>query len=119
MGDGESEDPRLDDRGELVGHAWRTALPGAEHLEPRALDHPLPAIVGRAVHPEDATGLADPAFAGDVEQLQAEPEQDVRIKHGAGPLAHGVEHHKHGVPAPLPTRRSALRLSRLLGGCSA
>jgi hypothetical protein len=68
------------------------------------------------MHTERAAGRrrADPT--GMVEQLRAESVQDVRIEHGAGPLAHGARHHKHGVPAPLVTW---VGLSRLLGGCSA
>ena len=36
--------------------------------------------------PERAAGLADPDLAGMIEQAQAEPEEDVRIEHGAGLL---------------------------------
>ena len=59
MGDGEGEDAGLDDRRELVGHPRRPAFPRAQHLEAGALDHVLPAVVGRAVDPEDPTGLRD------------------------------------------------------------
>jgi hypothetical protein len=114
--DREGEDAFLDDRVRLVGHARRSSLPRAQHRQAAAFDHVLPAVVGRAVHAEDAAGLADVAqLAGVIEQAQAEPVQDVRIEHGAGSPAHGFRHREHGVPAPLPTW---VELSRLLGGCS-
>ena len=48
---------------------------------------------------EHPTGLADAGLASPFEQAQAEPVEDVRIEHGADPPAHGLQHHKHGVPA--------------------
>ena len=52
MAEGEGDDTALDERGELVRHAWLPPLPRTQDLEPVALDAPLPDVVGRTVDTE-------------------------------------------------------------------
>lgn len=58
MAQGEGNDPLFDKRRELSGHAQHSPLARAQDLQALALDHPLPAVVGRAAHPERAAGSA-------------------------------------------------------------
>jgi hypothetical protein len=66
----EGDDPALDQRGELVGHARPAPLPRAQDLQSMPLDHPLPAVVGGAVDPESAAGGRNSDAAGQVDELQ-------------------------------------------------
>jgi hypothetical protein len=83
MAESEGDDSLLDHLRELVRHPRAPPLARAEHLEPVALDLALPAVVGRAVNAEDATGLGDRGAVGQIEELQAIAEQRVIIRHAA------------------------------------
>jgi hypothetical protein len=75
------DDPLLDHRRELVGHLRAPTLTRTQHLNARALDHRLPAVVRRAVHPEGAARVRDRRARGQVEELQAIAEQHVILRH--------------------------------------
>ena len=83
MAEGEGDDTALDERGELVRHAWLPPLPRTQDLEPVALDAPLPDVVGRTVDTEDAARLRDADAAGEVDELQPVAEEDVILGHAA------------------------------------
>jgi hypothetical protein len=59
MSDREADDPFPDHLRQLVGHLRPASLPGPEHLEAMPVDLALPRVVGRAVDPEQPTGLRD------------------------------------------------------------
>src|SRR5215213_2093582 len=75
--------PLLDHHRELVRHLRTPALPRPEHLQPRPLDLPLPAVIGRAMHPEDTTRMRDRRTRREIKQLQAIAEQHVILRHAA------------------------------------
>ena len=81
MGEREGDDPLFDDRRQLVWHPRPSTLTRAQHLQPVPIDLPLPSVVGRAMHAEGATGVADRGTTGEVEQLQPVAEQDVILRH--------------------------------------
>ena len=83
MAEREGDDPLLDERGELVGHARPPPLARTQDLESVPLDHPLPAVVGRAVDAERAAGGADADPPGQVDQLQPVAEEHVILGHAA------------------------------------
>src|SRR3954454_25027966 len=66
---------------DLVWHPWRAPLTRAQHLEAVTVDRCTPAVVGRAVHAEHPAGLAHARLRGVREELQAEAEQHVIIRH--------------------------------------
>jgi hypothetical protein len=72
------------------------------------------------VDPEDPARRPHVAeLGGQAEEAQAEAIENVIIDHGAAPPAHRFEHDKHGVTAPVVTRRSGSQVSGDLGDCSA
>ena len=77
----EGDDPLLDERRELVGHLRSPPLSRAQDLKPVALDLPFPAVVGRAMDTEAATGGGNADSPGEIEQLQPVAEEDVILRH--------------------------------------
>jgi hypothetical protein len=67
--------------GSALGIWGAPALARTQHLEPVALDLGSPAVVGRAVDAERATGLGDGGAPGQGEDLLAVAEQGVIIGH--------------------------------------
>jgi hypothetical protein len=86
----EGDDSLLDHRRELIGHARRPPFARPQHLKPRALDLCLPAVVGRAVHPEGPARMGNRGAASEIEELQAVAEQHVILGH-ATPSLVGAE----------------------------
>ena len=66
---------------QLVGHHRPASLARAQHLQPRPVDLLLPAVIGRAVHPEHPTRVGHRRPRGEIEQLQAIAEQHVILSH--------------------------------------
>jgi hypothetical protein len=79
----ERHDPLLHDLRDLVGHLRPPALPRPEHLQPLTVDLRLPAVIGRAMHPERPARVADRRAPGEIEQPQAIAEQHVILRHAA------------------------------------
>jgi hypothetical protein len=87
MAQRESDDPLLDDLGGLVWHHRAAPLTRPKHLQPRALDLRLPAVIGRAMHPEHPARVRDRRARREIKQLQAIAEQHVILRHATAPFA--------------------------------
>ena len=87
----EGDDSLLDERRQLVGHLRPPTLPRSQHLQPVPVDLRLPAVVGRAMHAEGTTRLADRGPAGEIEQLQPVAEEHVIMRHATQLLSLGGE----------------------------
>jgi hypothetical protein len=83
----ERHDALLDDLRRLIGHLRPPALPRPQHLQALALNLVLPAVVGRAMHPERPTRVTDRRPVREIEQLQAIAEQHVILRHATAPFA--------------------------------
>ena len=89
--DRERNDPLLHDRRQLVGHLRAPTLPRSQHLQPVPVDLRLPAVVGRAMDTEGATGMANRGPASKIEQLQPVAEEHVIMRHATQLLSLGGE----------------------------
>jgi hypothetical protein len=83
MSQRERHNPLLDQHRKLVGHPRPATLAWTQHLQPVAVDLGLPAVIGRAMHPERATRMRDRRARGQIKQLQAIAEQHVILRHAA------------------------------------
>ena len=127
VGKREGQHPLLDHRAGLVGHRRRPALAGAQQLQAVAIGHLLPAVEGRVMDPQGATGGAHVAeLSGQGEGTQAVAIQDIIWAHGGGSLVRLADLHP-GMLAAVACRRIRRRdrctgpagppasLARLLG----
>src|SRR5262245_51845086 len=119
----ERDDPLLDKRRPLVGQPRPLSLPRPQDLQPVPLDPPLPDVIGRAVDPEHAAGLAHARPRGMIEHPQPVAEQCVILRHAAHSFALDLAVEAESEPrtgrrptrAPSTLTRSKRRTTRVSG----